>query len=74
MKKTLLITMIISLTLPLSARVTCKSLSSCAQACKYLAEGHRALDRDHDGIPCENLCSTPCKKHTSKKKTSKKKK
>ena len=68
MKQILLITTIVALSLPLSARITCKKLSSCAQACKYLAQGHRSLDRDRDGIPCEKLCSSPCKKRKSKRK------
>lgn len=64
---TLIIGLIVSM--PLEAkRVTCKSLSSCAEACKYLSQGHRALDRDKDGIPCEKLCSSPCKKKKHKKK------
>lgn len=42
------------------ARVTCKSLSTCEEACLALANGHTALDRDKDGIPCESLCSSPC--------------
>ena len=35
----------------------CKYMSSCAEA-KYKLEqcGHSKLDRDGDGIPCENIC------------------
>jgi len=73
MKKILTITTLLMFTLPLSARVTCKSLSSCAEACQYLAEGHRGLDRDRDGIPCEKLCFSPCKTHKAKKPKKKKK-
>jgi hypothetical protein len=36
----------------------CKSMKSCAEAMHYLKEcGAKKLDRDHDGIPCENLCN-----------------
>ncbi len=39
----------------------CKNISSCAEACYYLKQcGHGQLDRDKDGIPCENVCSSPC--------------
>jgi len=54
-----MILMILSVSF-LEARVTCKSLSSCDEACLALANGHTALDRDKDGIPCESLCSKPC--------------
>nr|WP_082135314.1 excalibur calcium-binding domain-containing protein [Puniceibacterium sp. IMCC21224] len=41
--------------------VSCKRLSSCAEACyKLLQCGQRKRDGDNDGIPCENLCSSPC--------------
>jgi hypothetical protein len=39
-----------------SSSPTCGSLSSCSQARACLAAGHRHLDRDRDGIPCESLC------------------
>lgn len=39
----------------LSAR--CSDLSTCEQARACLAAGNTSLDRDHDGIPCESLCS-----------------
>ncbi len=42
------------------AGVYCKYLSSCAEACYYYNQGYYRLDRDRDGIPCENLCSSPC--------------
>lgn len=49
---------------PLSARETCGSkrplcsqLSSCEEAMRLLVNcGHRHLDRDRDGVPCEALC------------------
>ncbi|WP_089268775.1 excalibur calcium-binding domain-containing protein [Puniceibacterium sediminis] len=41
--------------------VSCKRLSSCAEACfKLLQCGQSKRDGDHDGIPCENLCSSRC--------------
>ncbi|MDO9638682.1 MAG: excalibur calcium-binding domain-containing protein [Pseudotabrizicola sp.] len=43
------------------AKTTCKQISSCEEACyKLLICGHRQRDADNDGIPCENLCSSPC--------------
>lgn len=41
--------------------VSCKKLSSCAEACYKLVQcGQSKRDGDHDGIPCENLCSRRC--------------
>ncbi|MFZ7093671.1 excalibur calcium-binding domain-containing protein [Primorskyibacter sp. 2E233] len=41
--------------------VSCKRLSSCAEACyKLLQCGQTKRDGDRDGIPCENLCSRRC--------------
>ncbi|MFW2541915.1 hypothetical protein ACN2XU_04675 [Primorskyibacter sp. 2E107] len=41
--------------------VSCKKLSSCAEACfKLLQCGQSVRDGDNDGIPCENLCSRRC--------------
>lgn len=39
------------------AKKYCKAMSSCAEA-RYKLEqcGHTRLDRDNDGIPCENVC------------------
>ncbi|ADV47052.1 excalibur calcium-binding domain-containing protein [Nitratifractor salsuginis] len=54
-----------------NARVSCKQMKSCAEACEYLADGYQSLDRDRDGIPCEKLCHRPCKKETPKKKKKK---
>lgn len=34
----------------------CKEMVSCAQAKAALKCGNRHLDRDGDGIPCENVC------------------
>jgi hypothetical protein len=43
--------------------VSCKYLSSCEEACFKLIEcGQSIRDRDKDGIPCENLCSRPCRR------------
>ncbi|MEQ5871887.1 excalibur calcium-binding domain-containing protein [Sagittula sp. NFXS13] len=41
--------------------VSCKRLRSCEEACfKLLQCGQSVRDGDHDGIPCENLCSRRC--------------
>lgn len=43
-------------------RKYCKQMSSCAEACYYLTQcGYSGLDRDKDGIPCENVCRRRCK-------------
>lgn len=35
----------------------CKEMSSCSEAKFHLNEcGESRLDRDHDGVPCENVC------------------
>lgn len=45
------------------ANVSCKRLRSCEEACyKLLVCGQSKRDADNDGIPCENLCSSPCKR------------
>ncbi len=36
-------------------KASCSALT-CAQAYACLAAGHRGLDNDHDGIPCESVC------------------
>jgi len=70
LKKLLITSSLFTLLTPLSAGIYCKYLSSCAEACKYYNMGYYRLDRDRDGIPCENLCSYPCsarkatKRHT----------
>ena len=44
------------------SRKTCKQMTSCAEACHALLVcGDTARDRDRDGIPCENICSRPCR-------------
>ncbi len=46
------------------AKKYCKHMNSCAEACyKLLKCDHQQLDRDNDGIPCENVCRSPCKKN-----------
>lgn len=35
---------------------SCKEMRTCDEAKKYLASGCQSLDRDGDGIPCEDLC------------------
>lgn len=35
---------------------TCTQMVSCDQAYQCLAAGNGRLDRDKDGIPCENIC------------------
>lgn len=35
---------------------TCSQMSSCQQAYACLAEGNGRLDRDNDGVPCEDIC------------------
>jgi hypothetical protein len=46
----------------LDAKITCKKIKSCDDACYYLLEKKiKGLDRDHDGIPCESKCSVSCK-------------
>lgn len=45
----------------------CKEMQSCEQAKFYLNQCNAGrLDRDNDGIPCENVCG---KKGKSEKKT-----
>ena len=40
----------------------CKNMRSCEEACyKFQVCGHYHLDGDKDQIPCENVCTTPCK-------------
>ncbi len=40
------------------ARLTCKAASSCEEAVILWCDGYYGADRDHDGIPCENVCSS----------------
>jgi hypothetical protein len=37
-------------------KASCSALT-CDQAYACLAAGHRGLDNDHDGVPCEKVCS-----------------
>lgn len=39
-------------------RLTCKQVSSCEDAVILWCGGYRRADADHDGIPCENVCSS----------------
>ena len=55
--------LLLGLSINSNAGIYCKNLSSCAEACSYYNQGYYRLDRDRDGIPCENLCSTPCNSH-----------
>lgn len=54
----------------------CKEMSSCDEAYyKLQVCGIERLDRDGDGVPCENVCGKggkKAKKATTKKATSKK--
>lgn len=48
------------------ARTDCSdepcSRLTCKEAChKLLVCGQRKRDRDGDGIPCENVCTRPCR-------------
>lgn len=40
----------------LSARVSCKQVSTCEEAVEIWCNGYRRADGDNDGIPCENVC------------------
>jgi hypothetical protein len=51
-----------------NAGIYCKYLNSCSEACNYYNQGYYRLDRDRDGIPCENLCSSPCSSPSRHKK------
>lgn len=39
-------------------RMTCKSVSNCAEAVILWCGGYFGADRDGDGIPCETVCSS----------------
>ncbi|MEF2071340.1 excalibur calcium-binding domain-containing protein [Consotaella aegiceratis] len=45
-------------TLKLAQRQSCKTVSSCREAVILWCGGYRRADGDHDGIPCENVCSS----------------
>ncbi len=40
----------------IGSKTTCRQMTSCDEAKRYLAAGFTKLDRDGDGIPCEALC------------------
>lgn len=47
----------------------CKAMSSCDEAYYKLEVcGDRRLDRDGDGVPCENVCGKGGKKQSKKSK------
>ncbi|MGQ3671948.1 excalibur calcium-binding domain-containing protein [Xanthobacter sp. TB0136] len=37
---------------------SCKAARTCAEAVEMWCEGYAAADRDDDGIPCENVCTS----------------
>ena len=40
------------------AKKYCSKMSSCEEAMYKLKKcGHKKLDRDKDGVPCEKICS-----------------
>lgn len=41
-----------------NVRATCKQMSTCAEAVVLWCNGYSRADADHDGIPCENVCSS----------------
>lgn len=46
----------------------CREVSSCKEARFYLEQcGFHRLDRDGDGVPCENVCGKSSKKNKSAK-------
>lgn len=52
----------------------CKEMSSCEEAKFYLNQCNASrLDRDNDGIPCENVCGKKGKSKDKSKKTKNKK-
>jgi len=61
--------LLFGLSISSNAGVYCKYLNSCAEACSYYNQGYYRLDRDRDGIPCENLCSSPCNSHKFKSRS-----
>lgn len=79
MKKILIATLAFAfITTTANARVSCKSFKTQAEAQAYFETHHaKALDRDHDGIACENNAggkshkSSRTKKQTSKTRVTK---
>ncbi|KAB2723350.1 excalibur calcium-binding domain-containing protein [Brucella intermedia] len=41
-----------------AAARSCKAAGSCKEAVIMWCSGYRGADRDGDGIPCENVCSS----------------
>ncbi|WP_033915804.1 excalibur calcium-binding domain-containing protein [Campylobacter sputorum] len=62
MKKIFIILLLLSFNLlnaevDCSVKKYCKQMKSCTEAKEYLQKcGFSNLDRDGDGIPCENVC------------------
>jgi hypothetical protein len=55
------------LTFPATAGAkTCKEFRTCEEAKQAFKAGDKKLDRDNDGIPCENLCMDPTSKGNAK--------
>lgn len=78
MKKLIALTVASLLAMPSAYAVSCKSFSTQAEAQAYFEAHHaKKLDRDHDGIACENNAggkshkSSRTKKHTSKTRVTK---
>ena len=44
--------------LAIPIRMTCKSVTTCAEAVVLWCGGYYGADRDDDGIPCETVCSS----------------
>jgi hypothetical protein len=49
-----------------AAKTGCKAFRSCDGAQRAFKAGDQSLDRDDDGIPCENLCKDPTSKEKAK--------
>jgi len=59
----------INATPPITARVTCSQFNNYQDAKNYLdakKPGYKSLDRNHNGIPCEQLYKTAFKKNQAK--------
>lgn len=67
MRYQLLLLAFLLLTFPATAGAkTCKEFRSCEEAKRAFSAGDKTLDRDNDGIPCENLCKDPTSKGNAK--------
>jgi hypothetical protein len=63
----LLLLAFLLLTFPATAGAkTCKEFRTCEEAKQAFSAGEKKLDRDNDGIPCENLCKEPTSKGKEK--------